>query len=279
MKRAATLASASHGTICRIFIGRSGTPIAARNSSSARASFMPCETFRSYGSVARDVRADGIDREKAFLSCAVETEKPAQRAVVHVEDARVALLQERRAVRLEVDRDAVRQDAVAVHLDAEALAHAAAVAVRRNHVIRAHLALRAAIEIAEHGTHAGGVLLERRELRAIAQLRTELLRALAQHRLEHVLVDEEPPCRAAVADPNVEIRDEPRELFARERLDGDDAALRVVGLERLAAHFRLEADLAHDLDGPDLEVARARMDRGSRMALDRERAHAVPREQ
>ena len=73
------------------------------------------------------------------------------------------------------------------------------------------------------------------DLRAVAQPGAELERALAQDRLEHVLVDEDAHGRAEALDALVELLDVDAELAAGERLDGDDAAGRAVHLERLRA--------------------------------------------
>src|SRR5690606_25887105 len=147
-------------------------------------------------------------------------------------------------------------------------AGAAPAPVRRDHVIRANHAFLAAVEIADDGADAFTVVPEARHLRAIAQLGAELLGAPAQNRLEHVRVDEEAARGAAAVDARIEIRDEPRQLLAGQRLDGHDAALGIVGLARFLPRLGLETRLAQNLYRADLEVAGARMNRRAGVALD-----------
>ena len=168
---------------------------------------------------------------------------------------------------------------VAAHADAQPRAHRAAIAVRGDDVARAHRALVAGVEVAQRDRHAVVVLLDGDRLGAVADRRAELERALAQQRLERVLVDEDADGRAEALDALVELLDVGGELASGERLDRDDAARRAVGLQRLRAHALLEPHLADHLHRAQLEVARARMDRRARVALHRQRRHAVVAEQ
>jgi hypothetical protein len=112
-----------------------------------------------------------------------------------------------------------------------------------------------------------------------AHRRPELERALAQDRLERVLVDEHAHRRAEALDALVELVHVGGELAAGERLDGDDAAGRAVGLRRLGAHAVLEPHLAQQLHRAQLEVPGARVDRGAGVALGRQRRDAVVAQQ
>ena len=158
-------------------------------------------------------------------------------------------------------------------------ARGAAVAVRRHHVGGAHRALLAAVQVAEHGRDAVGVLLQRRHLGAVAQLGPELESLLAEERLEDVLVEEQPRRRREALDALVEVRDVDGVLLAGERLDGVDPTARVVHGERRLACALLQPDLAQDLHRPNLEVPGARVDRGAGVALDGQRLDAVAGEQ
>ena len=168
---------------------------------------------------------------------------------------------------------------MAAHADAQPRAHRAAIAVRGDDVARAHLALVPGVEVAQRDRRAVVVLIHGDRLGAVADRRAELERALAQQRLERVLVDEDADGGAEALDALVELLDVGGELAPRERLDRDDAARRAVGLQRLRAHPLLEPHLADHLHRAQLEVARARMDRRARVALHRQRRHAVVAEQ
>jgi hypothetical protein len=80
-------------------------------------------------------------------------------------------------------------------------------------------------------------------------------------------------------DALVEVGHVRRELAAGERLHGVDPAPRVVHPQRRRARGLLEAELPEDLHRADLEVARAGVDRGAGMALDRQGRDAVVAEQ
>ena len=231
------------------------------------------------GLVGGHVRAHRVDHEEARLTGAVEPEEAAQLRVVDVDHALVAVLQQRRAVGAEVDRDAVRQDPVALHADAEPRPHRTAVAVGGDHVAGADRVLLVGLEVVQRHRRTIVILLERRRLDAIAYGRAERHRFLAQDRLEHVLVDEHAHRRAESLDALVELLHERGELLAGQRLDRDDPADGVVGLGRRLAHRPLEPDLAQHLRRAELEVSRARVNRSAGMALDDERGDAQIAEQ
>ena len=217
-------------------------------------------------------RVDGQEPRRARL---VEAEEPAQAVVEDVDHALVAALEQLRAVGTEVDRRAVRQQAVAVHPDAEPLAHRAARAVGGDDVAGAHGAIRAGLQIAQDRGDAVAVVVERDDQRRVAQPGAELLGAGAQQRLERVLGDEQPPRRAELLDPGVEVGDVAGGLAAGDRLDRVDAA---VGEELRLRHPPdrvLEVGGAHQLERAQVEVPGARVDRGSAVALGHERRHAV----
>ena len=230
--------------------------------------------------VLRHVLADRVDDEEAGAAAAVEPEEPAQLGVVDVDDALVAVAQQLGAVGAEVDGDAARELRVAAHADAQPRARRAAVAVGGDDVARAHRARRsrsrgrAASTVTPSSSCSSGD-----RLGAVADRRAELDRPLAQDRLQHVLVDEDAHGRAEALDALVELLDVGGELAARERLDGDDAARRAVGLQRLRAYPLLEAHLPQHLHRAQLEVSGARMDRRAGVALHRQRRHAVVAEQ
>jgi len=124
-----------------------------------------------------------------------------------------------------------------------------------------------------------GVLLETDELGAVVQVRAELPGAPVKQRFEALLGDEEAPARAVGFEPGVDVGHEERELAAGERFDEVDPA---VGAELRAARLedrRLEADPAVGLHRADVEIARARVDRGAGVLLDHGRTHAVMAEE
>ena len=252
-------------------------PIAVRRRASARSSVSPDWTSTAESCVTS--RAHRVDDEEAVAAAAVDPEEPAQLRVVHVDDALVAVAQQLGAVGAEVDGDAARELRMAAHADAQPRAHRAAIAVRGDDVARAHLALVPGVEVAQRDRRAVVVLIHGDRLGAVADRRAELERALAQQRLQRVLVDEDADGGAEALDALVELLDVGGELAPGERLDRDDAAGRAVGLQRLRAHPLLEPHLADHLHGAQLEVPRARMDRRARVALHRQRRHAVVAEQ
>ena len=118
--------------------------------------------------------ANGEDDEEAAETGLLQPEEAAQRRVGDVDHAEVAPTQGLRAIGTEVDRDAARQQAMADHLDAEALADRAAVAVTGHHVSRADLLLAAVVDVANRGGHSIVVLLVADELGRVLEAGTEL---------------------------------------------------------------------------------------------------------
>jgi hypothetical protein len=143
---------------------------------------------------------------------------------------------------------------MAAHADAEPRsASGCGCRPRRRRSARARRA-RPGVEVAQRDRRAVVVLLDGDRLGAVADRRAERERALADDRLERVLVDEDADGRAEALDALVELVDVGGELASGERLDRDDAARRAVGLERLRAHPLLEPHLADHLHRAQLEV-------------------------
>jgi hypothetical protein len=101
------------------------------------------------------------------------------------------------------------------------------------------------------------------------------LGAPAQDRLEGVLGDEQPPRRAELLHPGVQIAHVGRGHAAFDRLHRADPAVREVVLLRFTLDGLLESDAPQQLERPQLEVTGAGADRGAAVTLDGERRHAV----
>ena len=130
------------------------------------------------GLVGGDVLAHVLITRNPVPPAAVQPEEAAKLRVVHVDDALVAVAQQRRAVGAEVDRDAPRELPVALHRDPETRARRAAVAVGGDDVAGAHRSFVAVVEVAQRGGHAVVVLLEPGDLGAVDDRRAELDRPL-----------------------------------------------------------------------------------------------------
>ena len=193
-------------------------------------------------------------------------------------DALVPVRQERPEIgqRAEVDGDAVRQQAVAAHADAEPFADRAAVPVGRDDVPRPDRTLRPALQVADDRRDAVRVPVQRRALGAVPQPRAEPGGPDAQDGLERVLVDEQPHRRAELVDAGVEVREVVRDLPAGQRLDVVDPAVRRVLLLGFAPDGVLEPGRAQDLHRAEVEVAGLGVDRGARVPLDRQHLDSVP---
>src|SRR5205823_1908177 len=178
--------------------------------------------------------------------------------------------------RAEVDGDAVRQQAVAAHANAEPFADRAAVSVRRDDVLRAYQALRPGRQVTQDRRHPVRVLRQRRALGAVPQPRAEFGGPDPQDGLQRVLVDEQPYRRAELVDPGVEVREVVRDLPAGQRLDVVDPAVRRVLLLRLAPDRVLETGRAQDLHRAEVEVAGPGVDRGALVALHGQHTDSVP---
>src|ERR1019366_2053447 len=206
-------------------------------------------------------------------------EEAAQGVVEHIEDALGPAAFDRRTVRAEVDRDAVGDEPVSGHPDPESLPYGASPPVAGDHVPCVHAALGTGLDVPRGGEDALGDLREIRQLGEVAKLGAELQRARAQDRLERVLREEEAASRADKLDSGIEAWDVLCDLGARERLDRRDAPVRVVLLLGGAADGVLDARGAEHLEGPQVKVRGARVDRGSSVTLDRERADSVQAEE
>ncbi len=171
--------------------------------------------------------ADQVDDEKASVPRPVQAEEAAQHWVGDVVDALVAPRQQRAEVDVgaEVDGDAVGQQPVAAHGDAELVTGGTAIAVSGDDILCAHRQLGVLLEVQERGGDAVGVLHERAALSPVAQLRAQLPGALAEDRLQRVLVDEHPDRGAELLHPGVQVGEVAGDLAAGERLDVVDPAV------------------------------------------------------
>ena len=219
--------------------------------------------------------ADREDHQEPAETGLLQPEEATHLRVVDVDHAEVAAAQRRRAVGPEVDRHAARQQTVADHLDAEALADRAAVAVAGHHVLGPDQCLGPVVDVANRRRDAIVVLLVADEFGRILEARAELAGPLQQDRLEHLLRHEQPSRRADVLDAAVDVRDVVGDLPTGQRLDGVETTVGVVELQRRGADPVLDAGDAHQLDRAQLEVAGPRMDRGAVVLLDREHLDAV----
>ncbi len=123
-----------------ILTGRLGSPAPARTNSINR-----CLADVG-GGIRRGFRillriADRVHRQEARLAVLVHAEEAAERRVVDVDHAQRLAQQLRREIGVEVDRDAVGEDAAPVEFDVEQLAHLAVGAVGADQVFAAQLAL------------------------------------------------------------------------------------------------------------------------------------------
>src|SRR5262249_31632157 len=161
----------------------------------------------------------GVDNEEARLLVERETEEADLPRMKDVDDAQVPIADQLAAVGPEVDRDAVREAAASGHAEPEPLAHRAVRAVGGDRVPRTHGALATCRARADDGGDAVVGLVQRGHFRRVLEPRTELGRALLDHRLEPDLRNEETWRRAQVLDALVDVAEVPVELFAAERLD------------------------------------------------------------
>ena len=219
------------------------------------------------------------DRQETCIPGDRESEECEQPRLVHVDDAEIAVADQRAQVGLEVDGHAVGKAAAAGHADAELPAHEAVGSVGRDQVAGTHPSLRPAVARAQHGDDARIVLLEARHLRRIVVLGPELARPLAQHRLEPDLRDEQPRGGAQALHPLVEGAVEAGELPAAQGIDGNDGAV----LDELplgsGLHRLLQADAAEDLHRALVKRGRARVDRRAPVPLDQHVPDTVRRQQ
>ena len=226
------------------------------------------------------VFVDGrVDDEEPGVALQREPEEARQARVEDVDDAQVAVADQRADVGAKVDRDAVGEAAVALRADAEALAHRALGAVGGDHVARAHRTLARAAPIAQVHGHAVVVLLELDRLAGVFEPRAARLGMPAENGLEADLRHEQAWCGAQVLDAFVDRAEVPGELLAAERLDRDDRAV----LDELGGgrglDLRLQAERPEQLDRALADERRTRVDRRSRVTLDDQRRDALRREE
>src|SRR4051812_19639480 len=79
-----------------------------------------------------------VDGEESAIERLLEPEESAQRRIVHIDDAQVAAAQQLRDVATEVDRRAVREDAMPAHPDAKPFPRAAVSTVTRHEITGVH---------------------------------------------------------------------------------------------------------------------------------------------
>ena len=216
-----------------------------------------------------------VHDEEAGLQIDREAEEPLQARSEDVDHAQVAVTHQPAHVRLEVDRDAVREAAVAEPADTEPLADRAVRAVGRDEIPRPHGALGPSVTRPDDGRHPLRVLLDRDGLRRVLDPRSQTLRGSEQHRLEPDLRDEDPRRRTDLLHPFVDEAEVPVELLATEALDRHDRAV----LDELPRSglldLLLQADGAIRLDRALVDERCPRVDRSAAMALEDERGHAV----
>ena len=163
-----------------------------------------------------------------------------------------------------------------MHADAEPLAGGAAVAVGRDHVLRAHGTFGPGPEIVDDRRDTVRVLRQRCAFGLVTEPRAEFLGPGPEYRLQRVLVDEQPDRGAELIHPGVEVREVVRDLPAGQRLDVVDPAVRRVLLFRLPADGVLEPHRAQDLHGPQVEMAGPGVDCRPGVPLDRQHVDSVP---
>jgi hypothetical protein len=118
--------------------------------------------------------ADGEHHQEPAEACLLEPEEAAHLRIVDVDHAEVPAAQRLRTVGSEVDRHTARQQPVADHLDAEALANQASVPVAGDHVASPDLILGAVDNVAHRRSHARVVLLVADELGRVLEAGPEL---------------------------------------------------------------------------------------------------------
>ena len=216
-----------------------------------------------------------VHDEEARLQVDREAEEPLQPRPEDVDHAEVAIPHQPADIGPEVDRDAVREAAVAENANSEPLADRAVRTVGCDHVPGSHGSLRPAVSRVHDHRHAVAVLLQRGGLGCVLDPRSQTLRGSEQDRLEPDLRDEEPRRRADLLDALVDEAEVPVELLPAEALDGHDRPV----LDELPCcrllDLVLQADRAVRLDRALVDQCGARVDRGAAVPLDDERGHTV----
>ena len=146
----------------------------------------------------------------------------------------------------------------------------------RDQVLRADLPSRTTIHVGDRHRDAVRVLGEADDLAALDDFGADVLRAVAQDRLDSALADEQAPARAqCVVDSDVEPGDDVGELPPRQGVHADDRTLGEELLLGLRLHLVFDARGAKELDRPEVEVRRPGQRRSAAKSLDNERRHAV----
>ncbi len=219
--------------------------------------------------------AHGEDHQEAAHPGLFEPEEAPDLRVVDVDDPQVAAAERPRAVGPEVDGDAVRQHRRTAHRDPEPLADRAAVAVAGDHVAGADPRLGLAVDVAQHRGDPRVVLVEVDQLGGVAELRAQLGRPLLENGFEHLLGHEQPPRRADVLHPLVDVGDVVGDLAPGQGLDRVHAPIGIVQGMGGGDHPILDAGDPHELERPQLEIAGARVDGGAAVLFHVEARRAV----
>ena len=189
----------------------------------------------------------------------------------------------RREVGLEPDVRCLREPVLALERQPGQLDDAAAAAVGAHDVLRADRDVALGVPIADDRRDAVGVLLQRHELVAEADLAdARLLDRLVQHRAEDVLraVAHRRRARGAVVGGARRARPprlEPRELAPREARR-PHVVRHELGRRGDVEQPVLDAEVAADLDRPLVDDVGARAVRGARVLLDEQVRHTVARQ-
>ena len=242
---------------------------------------------------AADRRLDVVGRVVALLGAADDGEAPFV-AAVDCDDGRpgafrpdedvavgLALVVQRQQVRATEDHvGGVGQHRIALHRNAERLAHQAARAVAADDVARQNFLARASLGILDHGRDQIGILRERDEPRAVAQ-RDVFLRSRegAQNRIEHVL-------RAALAALRALLRRrrlaDAGKALAAELVTGEagqiDIVLRVVARIGRAFDRRHQPPAPAEFHGADADQIHARLIDRAVALLGQRAGNAAPAE-
>ena len=174
----------------------------------------------------------------------------------------------------------VGQHRIALHSDAEGLAHKTARAVAADDVTRQNLLARAGLGILDHRRDQIGILRERDEPRAIAQ-RDVFLRSRkrAQNRIEHVLRAALAPLRALLRRRRLA---DAGKALASELVAGEagqiDIVLRVVARVGRAFDRRHNAPAPAEFHGADADQIHARLIDRAVALLDERAGNAAPAE-
>ncbi len=223
--------------------------------------------------------AERHHREEAGISGPHQPEEAAQVLIEDIDHAEIAPAQRRAAIGVKIDRDALCEVAGPARADAEPLADRAAIAVGGDHVSGANRIRLAGQDVADVAGDAAGVLLERSKLGGVTQCRSQFFGTVTNERLEALLGHEQPRRRTDRGHAFVEIGDVGGDLLAGEQLHRIDAAVGIELFLRGRPHPSLKPDRPQHFQGAEMKMAGARVNGGAVMALDRQRLHAMPRQE